>query len=56
MPASPNTANHSYRYPIFFFQILAMICLVCVLHAAEEISDKNYLKLEKKLKRGGPDQ
>ena len=50
MPASPNTANHSCRYPIFFFQILAMICLVCVLHAAEEISDKNYLKLEKKLK------
>ena len=30
--------------------MLTLTCLVCVLHAAEEISDKNYLKLEQKLK------
>ena len=50
MSASPKTSNYWYSCPILFFQILTLACFVCMIHVAEEISDKNYLKLAQKLK------
>ncbi len=50
MSALLKTSNNKYSRPILFFQILTLPWFVCVFHAAEETSDKNYLKLEQKLK------
>jgi hypothetical protein len=50
MSALLKTSSKKYSRPILFFQILTLAWFVCVLHAGEETSDKNYLKLEQKLK------
>jgi hypothetical protein len=50
MSALLKKSNDYYSRLVLFFQILTLACFVCVLHSAEEISDKNYLKLEQKLK------
>lgn len=42
--------NHWTIFAILFFQIVALGAVHGLLHAAEEGSDKNYLKLEQKLK------
>jgi hypothetical protein len=50
MSALLKKSNYCYLRPVFFFQILTLACFVCVLHAVEEAPDKDYLKLELKLK------
>lgn len=50
MSALLKTSNNKYSHPILFVQILTLAWYACVLHVAAETSDKNYLKLEQKLK------
>jgi hypothetical protein len=50
MFTSQKTSSHWYSSPIFLLHILVLGCWIGLLHAAEEIPDKDYSKLEQKLK------
>jgi len=50
MSASEKTVKYWHCRPILFFQVLSLACVLNHLRAAKEYSDRDYLKLEQKLK------
>ena len=50
MSASQKTSKQWHFRAVLFFQVLALACVLTPLRAAEEIPEKDYLKLEQKLK------